>query len=276
MLSSGLTLIFGIGVTLLGVFINQTIHGWQLEGVDLLGWLCVGLGGFLATVSLVGICAARCYGNLVRFLHFTLLLLTFAALLLSCIYAAVENANVGAYINDNWEQIQEGLGLNALSNEGELRLEEVHGWIIAIAAVGGVAVLVLAISLGASMQLLGARRIAFGFLTTLGLLGGGEASIAYLSFGHVPPATSYLLVGCAGVQVLCCASGICGFRWHNRECLCFAFTVLFLTAIALGYVAFATYLWLRQTTPEVIFRSLLLRVCYLLTTSVFLCVRSCD
>ena len=66
----------------------------------------------------------------------------------------------------------------------------------------------------------------------------------------MPHATSYLLYGCAGVQVVAAATGICGFVWLNREYILFSFSVLLLAIVALGYVAAATYLWLRREGDE--------------------------
>ena len=71
--------------------------------------------------------------------------------------------------------------------------------------------------------------------------------IAYETLRHVPRATSYLLFGCAGTQLFIAATGACGFRWLNRECVCIAVLVLALALAALAYVAGATYLWIRDT-----------------------------
>ena len=88
------------------------------------------------------------------------------------------------------------------------------------------------------------------FLVTLGMLGCGEVAIAFFTFQEVPMAVTILLGICAGVQVLCCVTGICGFKRFSRECLCCSMFILTFSAAGLGYVAVASYLWLRDTTPK--------------------------
>ena len=77
----------------------------------------------------------------------------------------------------------------------------------------------------------------------------GEAAIAYETLDAVPRASTYLLFGCAAVQIFAGVTGACGIRWLNREAICTALLVLLLAAAACGWVAAATYLWLRDTNP---------------------------
>jgi hypothetical protein len=73
--------------------------------------------------------------------------------------------------------------------------------------------------------------------------------VAYETRSKVPRATSFLLIGCAAIQLVASVTGLCGFKSLNRECVCASFLTMSGAILALGYVAGATYLWLRDTTP---------------------------
>lgn len=82
------------------------------------------------------------------------------------------------------------------------------------------------------------------------LASAGEAGVAYETLDRVPRATTYLLFGCAGVQVAAALSGACGIKMLNRECICTAMLILALAGAACAWIAASTYLWLRDTTPR--------------------------
>ena len=74
--------------------------------------------------------------------------------------------------------------------------------------------------------MLGLKAIAMSCLITLGLLGWAEVGIAVVTQGQVNRPTTWLLLACAAVQVLCSVTGICGFKNLNTECVKWAFTIL--------------------------------------------------
>ena len=88
------------------------------------------------------------------------------------------------------------------------------------------------------------------FLGSLGVIGLAEVGVAFYTYERVPLATTVLLFGCAGVQVVCCIAGLCGFHYLNRECTCCSLLILLVAASGLGYSAVASYFWLRDETPE--------------------------
>ena len=79
---------------------------------------------------------------------------------------------------------------------------------------------------GSAMRMLGVKAIAMSCLVTLGLLGWSEVGIAVVTQGQVNRPTTWLLLACAAVQVLCSVTGICGFKNLNGECIKWAFTIL--------------------------------------------------
>ena len=262
-LCSIIFLLLGGGCVGGGIYINQVIFSWEISALDLLGWLSVGVGAFLMVLALVGFCSARCCrSRLLQFVHFILLLVVCVAIVLAGVYAYIESSKVKLFLEDNWELILERLGYDQVAGVvfagGDamqpLTLDAVEDLVseytIYVVVASGVTGGVLLVALGSTMTLLGTQRITYGFLVVLGLLGLGEAAIGYLTFAEVPRATSYLLFGCAAVQVSCSVCGCFGFKRLNREVICGTVCVLFLAMAGLGYVAAATYLWLRTTLPH--------------------------
>ena len=81
-------------------------------------------------------------------------------------------------------------------------------------------------TIGSAMRLLGVRAIAISCLTALGFLGCAEFALAIVTRGEVNRPTTWLLLCCAGVQIICAACGICGFKNLNRECMRWFFIIL--------------------------------------------------
>jgi len=233
--------------------VNQQVQGWGLRSVDLLGHLCIGLGTFLLVLSLLGLCAVRSGAFLPLFGYFIYLLVLIAAMLLTAIYAFVENARMRHFLREHWAEIQIRLGTNE-EGEDQLSYEEavtlMHHYLAVIGSVGVVTFSVLMIGFVAAMRQLGLRALALSLLVTLGLLGIVEVAVAFQTYGFVPAATTYLLLVCAGVQAFCATTGLCGFRWLNCECLWWSCFVLAFSAAGLAYVSTATYFWLRETDIE--------------------------
>lgn len=254
-------LLLAVGVACLGFFVNERVQGWHMRSFNLLGWMCVGLGGFIGVLALLGLCAARSESRIALVMHFMLLLLLISALLLVFVYAVVENGKIGEYLKHNWDTVKDTSGVAALADEDadngatfEETLQGAHKYLAAICAVGIAAAAGLLIALVASMRLLGVRMIAMSFLVALGLIGGGEVTMALLTRGQVPRATTWLLLGCAGVQIICSAAGICGFKRLNCECLFWSCLILLASSAGLAYVSVATYAWLVSSRVEVSWR----------------------
>ena len=55
-----------------------------------MGWLCIGIGGFVTAVSVLGICAARSGSTCLRFVHFVTLLLVVVLLEAACVAAVMQ------------------------------------------------------------------------------------------------------------------------------------------------------------------------------------------
>ena len=293
-----LTFILGAALGGIGVFIQQTTSEWAVASIDLFGWLLMCSGAFFFILSLVGICASRSGSLMLLFIYFVMLLLLLSAVLLACLYTVLEKSRIYEYLQSNWSSIQahigdsiQAIGSSLTSNSSTASDESLsfaeayellttYYWVIV--AVGGVALAVLTTSFIAAARMLGARAIATSMLIALGLLGLVEAGIAYLTLdSDVPRATSYLLFGCAGVQLLASVTGICGFRYLNRECLCASSLVLILGIAALAYVAGATYLWLRDAPPDnpmpllLVFGVAAVADFFMLSTLTFTCVVYC-
>ena len=246
-----------------GIYINQVIFSWELSTLDMLGWLSVAVGVFLIFLALIGFCSVRCCrSRLLQFVHFVLLLVLCVTIVLAGLFAYIESSKVSLFLEDHWELIVERLGYDQVAGvifaggdaAQPLTLDSVEALIseytIYVIIASGVTGGVLLVALGATMTLLGTQRITYGFLVVLGLLGLGEGAIGYLTFEEVPRATSYLLFGCAAVQVSCSVCGSFGFWRLNRDVICGTVCVLLLAMAGLGYVAAATYLWLRRTLPH--------------------------
>mmetsp|Transcript_50593 Transcript_50593/g.108034 ORF Transcript_50593/g.108034 Transcript_50593/m.108034 type:complete len:191 (-) Transcript_50593:237-809(-) len=101
-----------------------------------------------------------------------------------------------------------------------------------------------------TMRLLGLRLIAISQLVALGLIGSGTLAIGVVSRGDMPNATTWLLLGCGIVQILCCMCGLIGFKRKNRECVRWLFIILAMSTTALVYIAISTHKVVRDTTPE--------------------------
>lgn len=82
---------------------------------------------------------------------------------------------------------------------------------------------------GSAMRLLGVRAIAISCLVTLGFLGCVEFGLAVVTKEEIDSRpTTWLLLSCAVVQVVCAICGICGFKNLNRECIKWFFVILFI------------------------------------------------
>ena len=81
--------------------------------------------------------------------------------------------------------------------------------------------------------MLGVRVIAYSFLASIAVLGGGGIYIAYATRGDVPKATTWLLYASGAVQALCGVCGIVGFKNLNRECMRWTFIILALSSFGL-------------------------------------------
>jgi len=243
----------GVLFVFIGALVNQQVQGWELQSIDLLGNLCIGLGAFLTSLSLLGLCAARSGTFLPLLSYFVLLLMLVSALLLTAIYAFVENARMRQFLHEHWGEVQARLGFD---DEGEAALTYdealslMHRYLATVGAIGFATVCVLLIGLVASMQQLGLRAIAMSLLVTLGMLGLAEAGVALQTKARVPSATTTLLTVSAGVQIFCSLTGLCGFRWLNCECLFWSCLVMVFSAAGLAYVSIATYFWLRDADVE--------------------------
>lgn len=242
---SVVTFVLGVALLLVGVFVTQTVQDWGVPNLDMLGWLGVALGGFLTIVSLLGICAARTGSMLVRFVYFVALLLAVCTLLVACICSAVERAKLESYLRRHWGTVTRNLGLDD-NLTLEAAVEQLREYALGLAGVGGSAIALVLISFFSAMRLLGIRQIALCFLATLGFLGLAEIAVAVLTYEQVPLATTTVLTGCAGVQILCALTSFCGLRWLNSECVWCSFLVMLLSIAGLGFIAGSTYLWLRN------------------------------
>jgi len=284
---SAFTFLLGSAVCLLGVFLQNSTKDWGVASIDVFGWICMVSGGFLTGLSLLGIFAARSGSTPMLFLYFLLLLLLLATMVLASIYGFFENERLTEYLGDNWDAIEANVGLGSVvgGDDDHLSLDEalelVRTYFLALAAVVTVAIGVLATAFVAVMRMLGVKAIVTCLLLMLGFFGAGEAAIAYETLREVPRATSWLLFGCAGTQLIGAVSGVCGFRWLNRECLCACVLVMLAATCALGYVATATYLWLRDTQPAkpenllLIFAISAVADAYMILTLLFITVFYC-
>ena len=271
-MASVLILLLGCAVCGVGIYINQRFHGWELSSLNLLGWLCIALGGVCVLLALLGLWAARRRG-VVLFAYFLILLMVVSLLLLACVIAVLENDALRMYIQQNWSVIHARLGLGVFAGDkagsadnsadggdggvrdggvrdGELTLAMatalVQVWLEVIGGVGFGTVALLLVALGSAMRALGVRAIAMGFLASNAGMGLVEVGVAWATYQHVPLPTSAVLLGCAGVQLVCSSTGILGFKCLNRECVCCSLLVLLLAVGGLSYSAVAAFLWVRD------------------------------
>ena len=282
---STITFILGIVFGIIGLFVNEKVHGWEASSFEMLGSLCIALGIFLVFLSLLGLCASRTHARTPLLAYFFLLLLLSAALLLACLYAVVEADKLRSYLRDHWPTIKQHLGIDDLVGGEGVAFEDVLSWaseyLAIIGSVGASAVAVLFVALAAAMRELGVRQIAMTFLAVLGVLGLVEIAISFATRGNVPPATTWLLLGCAAVQMLCAATGICGFRLLNAECLFWSCLVQLVSTAGLAYISAGTYLWLRNahvSKPEnllLVFAITVVATFFLATTLAFVLILYC-
>jgi len=123
-----------------------------------------------------------------------------------------------------------------------------------LVGVGITAVAMQLVTLFSAMRMLGLKAIAISCLITIGLLGCAEIAIAIMTHGEVNRPTTWLLVSCAIVQMVCSVCGICGFKSLNRECIKWAFLVLLISSGGLVFVVVSTYSSLKNEEREVIQR----------------------
>ena len=181
---SSMTFLLGFALCLTGLFLNQSTSNWELETVEVLGWLCIIIGGFLAVTSLLGLAAARSGTLCLLFSYFMMLLALLASILLACVYAYVENARLTQYVTANWDSIHARLGLGSLvgGEDEALTLDEAIEMLRTyMLALGGVGLTILALLFSAFfavMRMLGVRAITVCLLLSLGLLGAGTLARA--------------------------------------------------------------------------------------------------
>lgn len=245
--------LFAIAIMMIGFFINNEVSGWKLSLFDMLGNLCVFTGAFLLVVSVVGIMAARTLNTGLMFAYFMLELLVVTVMCLSVVYATVETDHIASYLQQNWDSIEEIIcGKKAVCDlpSYEQSNKIIHDYFHVLVGVGFAAILVQFTTLCSAMRLLGVRALAISCLVTLGLLGLAEVGLAIVTQGDVNRPTTWLLLACAAVQVVCATCGICGFKSLNRECIKWAFIILFVSSSGLVYVVISTYLWMRDERTE--------------------------
>ena len=293
-LASVALFLLGFALCGIGIYVNQRFEGWDLSAVNLLGWFCFGVGIVCVCLSLIGICAARTQSasRLPIFGYFLTLLMILAFVMLACVIAAVESDKVRAYVHQHWDTIHARLGLSAFAEDrdgdgqkDELTIHEavelLREWLVVIASVVGGAIAILLVALGSAMKVLGLRAIAMCFLASNGLIGLAEIAISAYTYNHIPLATSALLLGCAGIQLICSVTGIVGFKRLNRECICCSMLVLLCAVCGLAYSSVASYLWVRNVKllhPEhllLVFAICLVADFFLLGTLVFVSLLYC-
>ncbi|KAL3922527.1 MAG: hypothetical protein SGPRY_004531, partial [Prymnesium sp.] len=272
---------FSIAIMIIGFFINNEVSGWSLNLVDILGSLIIATGVFLFVLSILGIMAARTTTMTLMFSYFLLTLLLVSTLCLSVVYAVVEADDIRVYLQKNWDRIQlvlcgpeesarcnapefddvnkmlqdyfyifVGVGFAALATQFLTLFWYAHSPVLALPQTTYQQTPSVAIQLpslvGSAMRMLGVRAIAISCLVTLGILGIAEVGVAILTAGQVNRPTTWLLFACAGVQVTCALTGICGFKNLNRSCLEWAFLVLLISSGGLVYVVVTSYAWLKE------------------------------
>jgi len=246
---------FSIGIMMIGFFINNEVSGWELSLFDMLGTLCIFTGAFLFVVSIVGVMAARTLNTGFMFVYFLLTLLVVSVMCLSVVYAVVETDHIATYLSENWASIEqvicgsEDRAVCDLPTYDEAN-QLMHDYFYVLVGIGFSAVSIQFITLFSAMRLLGVRAIAISCLVALGLLGWAELGLAILTQGQVNRPTTWLLLACAAVQVVCSVCGICGFKNLNRECIKWAFIILLVSSFGLVYVVVMSYVWLRDEETE--------------------------
>mgnify|MGYP004170326013 CR=1 FL=1 len=182
----------------------------------------LGLGFIIAAVSVVGIFAGRTNSRTLLFVYFMSILLVSYLLLLAVVWALLESDAMEELLDQNWEQIQKVVGTDASRDDV---VELMQDYMYATSGVGGAGLLMLVTALVSTVRLLGLRAIAYSCLLSLAMLGGGCVYSGIASRGEVPTATTWLLFGCGGVQVIVAICGISAFKNLNRECARWFFIV---------------------------------------------------
>ena len=258
------TFIFSIGLILMGAFVNNEVKGWKLAMFDMLGNLCLAVGAFIAVVSILGIMAGRTKARIFMFVYFMLVLMVAVLLVLVIVFIATENDKIDFFLRENWEEVQKVVGVDVDVDDAASLL---HDYFYVIAAVASTGCGINIASIGAAARcvahprailgaqffahraqfsdassrrrrrlhrMLGVRVIAYSFLASIAVLGGGGIYIAYATRGDVPKATTWLLYASGAVQALCGVCGIVGFKNLNRECMRWTFIILALSSFGLG------------------------------------------
>lgn len=191
--------------------------------------------------------AGKMKSPILVFIYLLCLLLLTGAVLLSVVVSFVEASFVNELLERHWDTIQEMTGSELTLSEAE---ELVGNYLHVIGGVGIGWALLLFLAVSSSMRMLGVRKIVLSFLCCLFVLGVAQGYFAVASLGKVPKITSWLLFSCAGIQVISACAGSCGFKYVNRECICWLFFTLSLSCAALCYVAVSTFLWIKQKDSE--------------------------
>jgi len=197
-------------------------QGWELKTFDIIGNLVLGLGFIIAAVSVVGVFAGRTNSRTLLFVYFMSILLVSYLLLLAVVWALLEGDAMGELLDQNWEQVQKVVGTDASRDDV---VELMQDYMYATSGVGGAGLLMLVTALVSTVRLLGLRAIAYSCLLSLAMLGGGCVYSGIASRGEVPTATTALLFGCGGVQVIVAICGLSAFKSLNRECARWFFIV---------------------------------------------------
>merc|ERR1719263_422673 len=194
-------------------------------------------------------------------------------LVLIVVFIATENDKIDFFLRENWEEVQKVVGVDVDVDDAASLL---HDYFYVIAAVASTGCGINIASIGAAARMLGVRVIAYSFLASIAVLGGGGIYIAYATRGDVPKATTWLLYASGAVQALCGVCGIVGFKNLNRECMRWTFIILALSSFGLGYVVVSSYLYLRDNAgiahPEnllLVFGVSLVSDFFMLSTLVF-------
>jgi len=237
------TFILSLGLVIVGAFINNEVSGWGLRPFDIVGNLCLGAGGFMACVSIIGIMAGKTTARALLFLYFIFILLVSYLLILALTFAAVESGNVDTLVDTYWPTLQQVLGMEKSPEEVEAMLED---YMFSICGISTGGLLTLTSALVATVRLLGLRAIAYCCLWTLCILGVCTVYGGVETRTEVPAITTYLLYACGAVQLLCGCCGLVGLKSLNRECMRWFFLVLLGASGGLAYVCVNTYLYIRD------------------------------
>ena len=252
--------------------------------ITFIGGFAIGFGLLLALTSVVG-CCAGCRSAPHQHVTacsaaFLLLLLTLAAQLLALVYAFVEGAELGSFLERHWDLLLEkyleqnlllekwvdlseavsgGGGATNLTNVtggGDL-LGGLQSYLWAIGGLEATITVLLLVQLGCVTKLMGVRVVTSALLVTLFLMGLAQLAVALANFAAVtgrqglPTSTIGLLLGGAAVQLISATLGFCGFRLLSRDCIGISFLVL------LGGLAMNSVTASQVTAPAITTRTTL-------------------